>query len=302
MDPYIDLAIGNTIRDLRVCLGISQKELSDGVCTQSLISQIESGNNIPNSILLKQVVEKLGITLDGLFLMSEYPKFDYFKKLESKLIKLIEANDYAEALNIIEFEKENTSFENGKAKQFFLWAEGVCQYYLSNDFPLAMELLKKALNISNNLIHSYQDAKILNSQGILYAQENLLKESIETFKRILAKNEKLSPYVVSISPLLPKVYYNLSKVLTMQGSYEESIKNCKKGIEYSGNMESISDLGELYFQLGLNFEKLQKYNESLEWLEKSQDIFKLKVNNSEFLMVITDKIEKVRLLLEEDTE
>ena len=302
MDPYVDLAIGSTIKNLRVCLGISQKELSEGICTQSLISQIESGNNIPNSILLKQIAEKLGITLDGLLLMSEYPKFDYFKKIESKLIKLIKASNYAEALKVIEFEKENISFESGKVKQFFLWAEGVCQYYLSNDFTLSMDLLKEALNTSKNLIFSYQDAQILNSQGILYAEENLLEESIETFKLILAIKEKLSPYVLSISPLLPKVYYNLSKVFTMQGSYEESIKYCQEGINYSGNMESISDLGELYFQIGLNFEKMKKYNQSLKWLVKSQDIFKLKVSNYEFLMIITYKIQEVSLLLEKDTK
>ncbi|WP_176142451.1 helix-turn-helix domain-containing protein [Halobacillus hunanensis] len=302
MDPYVELSIGSTIKDLRLYLGISQKELSDGICTQSLISQIESGTNIPNSILLRQVAEKLGITLDGLLLMSEYPKFPHFKKIESKLIKLVETSNYTEAWKIIELEKGNTSFESGKVKQFFLWAEGVCQYYLSNDFTLAMDLLKEALNISDNLIFSYQDVKILNSQGILYAEENLLEESIETFKLILATKEKLSPYVLSISSLFPKVYYNLSKVLTIQGSYEESIKYCQEGIYYSGNMESISDLGELYFQIGLNFEKMQKYNQSLKWLIKSQDIFKLKVSNYEFLMIITNKIQEVSLLLEKDTK
>ncbi|KOO46496.1 helix-turn-helix domain-containing protein [Priestia koreensis] len=299
MDPYVDIAIGSTIKGLRVSSGISQKELSEGVCTQSLISQIESGNNIPNSILLKQIAEKLGITLDGLLLMSEYPKFDHFVEVESKLIKLIESNNYKQALEMIEYEKENVSSKNGKVKQFFLWAEGVCQYYLNNNFVLAMDLLKEALSASSNLVFSYQDAKILNSQGILYAQEKLLEESVETFKIILATNKKLSPYVVSLSPLLPKVYYNLSKVFTIQGYYEESIEYCQEGIKYSKNMESIADLGELFFQIGINYEKLEKYNESLIWLTKSQDIFELKVSDYELLSVITNKIHEVNTLLSE---
>ncbi|PJK16173.1 hypothetical protein CQS04_09675 [Chryseomicrobium excrementi] len=298
MDPYLDLAIGKTIKELRGSLGISQKELAKDICTQSLISHIESGSNIPNSVLLKLIAEKLGITLDGLLLMSENPTFDQFKKVESKVMRFIEANDYKNALRIIEFEKSTPTYENGgKVKQFFLWAEGVCHYYLTNDFTLAMRLLEQALNSTNNLIFSYQDAQILNSQGILYAEESMLEESTKTFKSILAIKDKVPSHILSISPLLPKVYYNLAKVITMQGKYEESIKYCQEGISYSENMESISVLGELYFQIGLNYEKMQDYKQALLWLKKSQEIYKVKVRNPKWLTIITDKIDEVQFHL-----
>lgn len=295
MDPYLDLAIGKTIKELRVSLGISQKELAKDICTQSLVSHIESGTNIPNSVLLKLIAEKLGITLDGLLLMSEYPTFDQFKKVESKVMRFIEANDYKNALRIIEFEKSTPTYKNGgKVKQFFLWAEGVCHYYLTNDFTHAMSLLEQALNSTNNLIFSYQDAQILNSQGILYAEESMLEESTKMFKSILAIKDKVPSHILSISPLLPKVYYNLAKVITMQGKYEESIKYCQEGISYSENMESISVLGELYFQIGLNYEKMQNYEQALLWLKKSQEIYKVKVRNPKWLTIITDKIDEVQ--------
>ncbi|WP_054691085.1 helix-turn-helix domain-containing protein [Fructilactobacillus florum] len=60
--------LGNNIMIERKNRGLSQYELADGICSQSMISSIEKGHYVPNSILLAQLCNKLGISIHNAML------------------------------------------------------------------------------------------------------------------------------------------------------------------------------------------------------------------------------------------
>lgn len=68
------MRLGATIKDLRQRAGFLQEDLAERVgITQSYLSQIENGHKEPNLSTLRQISEKLGVSLPILlFLAMEY--------------------------------------------------------------------------------------------------------------------------------------------------------------------------------------------------------------------------------------
>ncbi|KEO84915.1 helix-turn-helix domain-containing protein [Tumebacillus flagellatus] len=57
------ITLGQKIRLFRLRLGLSQREFAKGICTPSMISQIESGRCNPSNHLLQAIVDRLGVSL-----------------------------------------------------------------------------------------------------------------------------------------------------------------------------------------------------------------------------------------------
>lgn len=61
MDNFV---FRSKIKNVRKERNMSQKDLANGLCTQGLISKIETGDVIPNAILLKDICVKLTVSID----------------------------------------------------------------------------------------------------------------------------------------------------------------------------------------------------------------------------------------------
>lgn len=51
--------IGNIIRDIREKMNITQKELSEGVCSEHHIYRLEKGKRAPSYIILTAILSRL---------------------------------------------------------------------------------------------------------------------------------------------------------------------------------------------------------------------------------------------------
>lgn len=60
--------LGSVIIDGRKRSGLSQKDLAQDICSQSMISSIEHGSYIPNVVLFMQLCNRLNIRFDDSFL------------------------------------------------------------------------------------------------------------------------------------------------------------------------------------------------------------------------------------------
>ncbi|ASS76870.1 hypothetical protein CIG75_19245 [Tumebacillus algifaecis] len=57
---------GTIIREKRLQSGLTQTELAQGICTPSMISQIEAGKANPSRQLLEKLAERLGVPVEAL--------------------------------------------------------------------------------------------------------------------------------------------------------------------------------------------------------------------------------------------
>ena len=74
--------LGTRIRDLRVKMGMTQKQLADSIeATQATISQYESGVRLPSPFLRRRLEEKLGVSLEQIARPSLDGSTDHVKEL-----------------------------------------------------------------------------------------------------------------------------------------------------------------------------------------------------------------------------
>lgn len=277
---------GQAIKDLRIKVGLSQKELASGICTQAQISKIEKNNDIPSALLLNQLATKLGVDMNYFFEMQESHKVEYIKNSREYIRSLVRHRDYENLYSTILEEKKHPYYQEKVNLQFLLWHEAICVHYIEKDADKALEMLYGAMLLTKNKqYYTEQEIEMLNSIAIIETENHLYKKSEENFK-IALENLKNIPQLTN--PLIEiRMIYGLTKLLTDTGRYLESLDYCNQGIELCKKLESLYALGELYYQCGSNFARMGERKKAIESFEQAINIFELQ-NNQLFVNLVKE--------------
>lgn len=65
-------SFGGVIREIRKERQLSQKMLSQDICSQSVLSRIENNEELPNVLVMQQLCERLNVTIDQVMLFHRY--------------------------------------------------------------------------------------------------------------------------------------------------------------------------------------------------------------------------------------
>ncbi|TLS37453.1 helix-turn-helix domain-containing protein [Pseudalkalibacillus caeni] len=280
--------VGKSIRELRSFLGISQSELANGICTQSLISQIENDQVSPTADILYKIASRLGVDINYFFDMTDCPRLDYVQEVFFQIRKNIKQREYNMVAEIIKAEEKNPLFHSRKNKQFFQWHKGICAYYLKHDKALSLALLNESLELTATTGKNFseREIEILISIGIIHAEEKEYKQAAVYFKRGFY-HVRFFPIIKN--PLIEiRLYYNYSKLLTLMNSYEKSIFIAKEGMLLCSTRQVWYLYGELCYQTGKNLIKMNRFEDSLLYLKKALAIFELEGNE-----LFTNHVRKV---------
>lgn len=76
----------------------------------------------------------------------EPPRHDYVEEVIHQIREAIRDRDYETVHEIVQLEKNNPLFQdNMELKQFLLWHEGICIFYIKKDTEQSLKMLEKAL-------------------------------------------------------------------------------------------------------------------------------------------------------------
>ncbi|ALB28123.1 Cro/Cl family transcriptional regulator [Companilactobacillus heilongjiangensis] len=89
-----------TFIDKRKELGLSQKELSNGICTQATLSKFENNGKIPSLKILIQLCNRLGLSLDSIIGVTDSKSQKVIKQMNKAEFNLI-IQEYEDSWNII---------------------------------------------------------------------------------------------------------------------------------------------------------------------------------------------------------
>jgi transcriptional regulator with XRE-family HTH domain len=273
--------VGLEIKFLRKKQGISQKELSEGICTQAQISKIESGEVHPFSSTLFLLAKRLGVDVNHFYKVGFAPQYEYIKEVELQIRKAISHHNYEDVMDLIKVEKKNPIYQNHiEYKQFLLWHEGICAYHLLKNNEKSLQLLDEALDLTKHgkKILSEREVEILNSTGIIYLETKTYDSAIRIFTDALL-NLKQITYITN-EKIMPRICYNYSRALTLNKEYELAIDIADQGITWCMDHQLLYQLGELYFQKGLNLHRLNEVEKSYLFFNKAITIFELQGKES----------------------
>ncbi|MFD2683193.1 helix-turn-helix domain-containing protein [Bacillus seohaeanensis] len=285
--------IAKKIKELRKNVGLSQKELAKGICTQAQISKIEKGVVFPYANTLYLISQKLGVDVNYFFDIGMTPRLDYVQEVNYQL-KIARRNlDYEDIKEIVKAEENNPLFTQNKSnQQILMWHKGIYEYELDQDLEKAIETLSEAINLTHNKkqkIYTEKEIEILISIGVFYFNERL-KKSEEVFKEIM-ENVEMLPHLYDHT-IKTRVFYNYARVLTRLEQFTKSIQYCEKGIAWCIEKDTMFLLGELHYQIGYNFELQENYREALKYMKKALIVFELQ-KDDKYISIIKGKIEEL---------
>jgi transcriptional regulator with XRE-family HTH domain len=285
--------IAKKIKELRKNVGLSQKELAKGICTQAQISKIEKGVVFPYANTLYLISQKLGVDVNYFFDIGMTPRLDYVQEVNYQL-KVARRNlDYGDIKEIVKAEENNPLFTQNKSnQQILMWHKGIYEYELDQDLEKAIETLSEAINLTHNKgqkMYTEKEIEILISIGVFYFNERL-KKSEEVFKEIM-ENVEMLPHLYDHT-IKTRVFYNYARVLTRLEQFTRSIQYCEKGIAWCIEKDTMFLLGELHYQIGYNFELQENYREALKYMKKALIVFELQ-SDDKYISIIKGKIEEL---------
>jgi transcriptional regulator with XRE-family HTH domain len=274
--------IGDKIKDLREYYGISQKALCEGICSQAYISRLEKGEINVSADILFLLSRRLGVDVNFFFEHYNSSRSDYISITIDEINESIRNRDYNHAFEMVNLELKNPEGSNNiEVKQFLNWARGICVYHLENDVKKAIEYIDRALSFSltTNRNYSEREIEILLSKAIILYEAENYKKSRQTFE-VITYNLKQNMYLTN-----PKIhirtYYNYMRLLYDMEQFHEAISMGKKGLHHAEDHELLYLMGDLYFQIGRCYEKLEQFTRAIECFERSKNCFQL--NNEERL-------------------
>ncbi|WP_409295864.1 helix-turn-helix domain-containing protein [Peribacillus sp. SCS-26] len=283
--------LGESIYNIRVKLNISQKELADGICSQSQISKIESGMISPYVHTLIKISKKLGIN-PAFFLNQIYKDQFEFVDHSKKLVReAIHHKEYKEVKRLLKSLDRHPSFKDIEEKQFIMWHQGIITYYLDKDFHKSIDLLSNASKMKESFRHSEQDIQVLNSLAIIYSEEKQVEKAKENFE--LALKTYKNSLLVTDTSIYIRICYNSSKFLFSLNKYSDALTYCDRGIEHCKQFHSTFLLGELLYQKGSTLIKLNDKENGIKFLEQACVLFQV-LDRSDYLNIVQAELDEIK--------
>lgn len=165
--------LGGRIKYYRRNLGLSQKELAEGICTQATISLIEKKNKVPSIHILLSVCERLNVDVNDVVMTSRQNEIKHL--LESARENIIKGN-FEQADKLLQTLKQNKLEDHNLLKQFFVYS-GLLDLMFHGDSDKAIFNFNQTLNqrISE---HTQQDIIAMSGLALAYVQKSDLEYAL----------------------------------------------------------------------------------------------------------------------------
>ncbi|UQS82257.1 helix-turn-helix domain-containing protein [Bombilactobacillus folatiphilus] len=230
-ESEIEQRLGQLIKDQRCQLQMSQHELAEGICSQSMVSSIEHGSYIPNALLFLKLCHRLNIHLDDSFLKSELI-LNSSATFSKDIFALCKQHKYAEMLSYLNEESVLDSLNTTNDLQTYYYYYGCAIYQLK---------------------HSAVEAKRYFQIASLYSHDQGKKRS---------KPAEVEILILNATAVVEMQLGHTQKAL---GQFTEARQN----LDLSHN--SSENLNVIDYQYGLALYKLEKYPDALAVLLAGYD-------------------------------
>ncbi|OAT81568.1 XRE family transcriptional regulator [Bacillus sp. MKU004] len=285
--------IGTKINELRKVVGLTQGELAEGICTQALISRIEKGDIFPSATTLYQISRKLGVDVNYFFEIGTTPRLDYIKEVERQLRKLRIQLRYEEMMEVIRAEEKNPIFfKDDHNLQLLLWHRGIYTFEIEKQRETAITIFWEAFHLTydRKKAMSEREMEILLSIGAMELTGENYEKALEIYNKVRQSLKQFDQ--LSDKSIKTRMLYNIARVHTRLGHYQESTTRCKEAIRWCLEEENLYGLGQLHYQIGYNYELEGQFEKALDYLEKSILIFEM-VQDDQHMPYLVKKKEEI---------
>lgn len=226
---------GEWIKTKREELGLSQEELADGICSVPTLSRIENGRRAPSAEHFQRILERLGYSSTIADSFANQLNFQ-LHELKYQLRQAYINRDVERAKELLR-KYESICPPSSLNKQFILLYNTIFNgSELSTEETL--ERLEQALRITcpkyseQRLpkLLSYEEIILVNGIANCFWRLGRPKDAIRLYYHLKQFYDRQMVNAEEVLRTQPMVLYNLSKVLGLEGRYDECVEICDLGI------------------------------------------------------------------------
>lgn len=269
------MELGELIRINRKKLKMTQKDLSDGICTQALISRIEHGDIIPKQSILNEIGARLNLSTDDLQLVTNNTRYrEKIEQLKQTIRKYLTQRDYKTIELILHHNKSLVNeVQNANDKAFLCWIEASLQDKIYHQSAIALDLLNEIPldDIEDELV-----IEILNAIGVIYYRNSDFNHAINVFRNAVNVIDEKINFKVQV-----KVMLNYALTLEELDSDKKALEVTMRSINLALENESLFILGDLYHTKAYILRKLGHLLEAKKNNQIALSLYTIQ-NNDEF--------------------
>jgi transcriptional regulator with XRE-family HTH domain len=263
----VSVTLGQRIRELRMKKGLTQIELAKGICTPTMVSQIESDKARPAIGILNPIAERLGVTVDRLLTDVEMNLETVSTYKMSRL--MIAAREYSSAIPLLE---ELLETNRGKiATEDVLFELAEC-YLHSKEFEKADQALRKLQELAILKHDQTLLVLIFKNMGVLEYQRHNHLLALDKWQKALEEAEKID----HIDPLLKgTLLFNLSLASTKIGRIREAVSYFEMAEALYSETGNPEVLAKVYLGLSHSYRRLNHLGTSARYAERAAALYEL---------------------------
>lgn len=289
------MELGDLIKQRRLELGMTQKQLAKDICTQALISRIEHNETLPKKDLLEQFEKRLKLAHNELSIYYSLKTNQH--KVDTVIREIREAldrRDYKSIEILLNYNRELIkSSKNIPHLSFFKWMEASVAHQLYQKSEEALELFNQ-INVDD--LDSELSIEIVNARGLIYYQKKEYDKALKIFYHGMEIiNDDVNFKVHA------KLLFNYTLTLEESNKNSEALSVLLSGIELLLENDSLYLLGDFYYTKAFIYNKIDDHEEAISNLKLAQTIFKLQ-NNMRFYDLSTFAISKIKKQLQHTEE
>ncbi|MBP2099309.1 helix-turn-helix transcriptional regulator [Enterococcus rivorum] len=268
-------SFGSIIKEIRKTRKLTQKMLSEDICSQSVLSRIENNEELPNVVVMQQICKRLGVTMDQI-MQSKSDEVRQVTTIFFKMANFLRHKEYEKLYScIVDTHIEDQIYLETDWQRYYYYL-GTCEYFLYGNYDKAILDLKKGLSYTfqaDKMNISDYEVQLMSCIGSTYSNIGQIEEAEKYLKSSIHYFNKLPNERVNVE--LTKIFYNYSKFLLEQGRNEEAQIHVTQGISWAQQKTSYYYLSELFSLQSELFSLQGRHEEATEFQKLSDQVDKI---------------------------
>lgn len=274
------------IKRLRLMHKMTQAQLAEGVCSQTLVSKIEQQLVSPEVGIMLGFARKFGITLSQL--VGDTVSGNVFDNIYDEIIRLNHERKYDRLFSYLqEIYFDSLSYPI----EFKNWVYAIVKYEVLKDADGALKLLHKAYKEGNR--RNYDDfLLVLISLGSIYTELGKFKQALNYFVEAYEIQSELAMDKF----IKRKLLYNIGRCYIKMDQPYKTILYGNIAVQDAIGGDSIIFLDEIYLLVANAYLKVNDYNQALEYANKAGLLAEIR-HNLKILPFVDKTKEEIQSLL-----
>jgi tetratricopeptide (TPR) repeat protein len=259
------LTLGQKIRELRIRKGLTQSELSEGLVTPSMISQIESDKANPSHQLLSSIAEKLETPIEYFLtdVESQLDKVSAYYVAHAVMLK----GEYQQAIELLSRIKEAPSTQISMADIKYDLA--YCYLHL-NELDKANDLFDECLEIAITGKDSIRMITIMNQLGTVTFKQKNYPIAIHYWKKaydLASKAADVDPYLVG------EIANGIGIVHSQFGEWEQAKEYFAEAVRLFKGSHNISQIADVYVELAKTYRNIGDFERAMNYSQSASALY-----------------------------